>query len=741
MLCFRYRVYIIFLAILLIVSACLSVFFMQYYSSILVSDTHFSDDLLYICEKGFDKPNNSKKEFVPKVFYDKTKVSKKTKAENNIKNNSRASRSFDIVGKGITVEEVKALQCKGCCWWPYHPTGIWCKPNENIVINASSGIRAYIGTRGNPYGYVPIMYELSPGENTISSSKGGLLYFSWYHSGTININITSGGTDSPLFILNKHSQADWQYMLDTMTASNFCEFLCDRAYICVARNNAYQYLNGKDPSILLQKVIQAVEWEDEIHGLSPLAIDQKNRPDPYPIAHIEDSSGLYYMFATDYHTGYNFDTTKAILDADAYSKDGWGPWHEQGHTRQVPTWNWTPDLGEVTVNNFSLYVENKFGLNSRIELENYYPIGFEFLNKQDKNYDDIDDLFVKLIMFWQLRLAFGKNFYPMMNRYIREFGYTQLPSTGSKEWGKQIFIYMSSMCSERNLTPFFEMWGIYPSAETKAKIAHLETLKQPIWNNRDNSYVVEYEIPDNYTVPKVPTVSPPDNLDKLEITLHSAMSNQFYLNINNNAIILWNPNDINNQKWQLLKQPDGNYLLYNKNADKYLKEDGILLGVANSTSDATKWRMLHLSSGILGHVYKIQSASTNKVLDVEGGSEVKNGTKVIPYISTEGANQRFFVDFLDYEQPDITDPTDPTDPPDVTDPIDPPDVTDPINPPDVTDPTDPTNPPGNITPPLDPPEINDPEKVSLYITLAIIGVVFGVVTVGILIVKKILISP
>lgn len=163
---------------------------------------------------------------------------------------------------------------------------------------------------------------MNSGNNTISSSVAGLLYFSLHHSGTINVKVTSGGVKSPLFILGKHSQADWQNMLNNTTESSVCELLSNRTYTAVSRDSALKYLNGKDPTPLLKRYDQAVEIEDIATGLSPNAARPYNRPDPHRLAHIEDISNQYYMYAFYHVTGYGTNTIKTILDVDEFFNNG-----------------------------------------------------------------------------------------------------------------------------------------------------------------------------------------------------------------------------------------------------------------------------------------------------------------------------------------------------------------------------------------------------------------------------------
>ncbi len=86
--------------------------------------------------------------------------------------------------------------------------------------------------------------------------------------------------------------------------------------------------------------------------------------------------------------------------------------------------------------------------------------------QSEKNYDQIDNLFVKLGMFWRLDLAFGDNFYPKLHQMYRLTSLEEL-GDGSDEEKKQLFITMASKVANRDLTPFFEIWGLMPSEKNK----------------------------------------------------------------------------------------------------------------------------------------------------------------------------------------------------------------------------------------------------------------------------------
>ncbi|BCB40153.1 wall-associated protein precursor [Bacillus cereus] len=176
---------------------------------------------------------------------------------------------------------------------------------------------------------------------------------------------------------------------------------------------------------------------------------------------------------------------------------GMGPWHEVGHLHQQAPWEWE-DLGEVTVNIYSLAVQTKFGHQTRLEGEERYKAAFAYLGQTDAQ-EKMDE-FEKLVMFWQLHLAYGDQFYPKLHQMYRMLQNTEMPK--SDEEKKQLFIYMTSKLAGQNLTPFFEKWGLTPKDDTRDKIEklNLPKLEKEIWLSTDSNPIREkqtglYEVP------------------------------------------------------------------------------------------------------------------------------------------------------------------------------------------------------------------------------------------------------
>ncbi|MDA2440831.1 M60 family metallopeptidase [Bacillus cereus] len=403
------------------------------------------------------------------------------------------SRVFTVPGKG-DVEALKQQERKHYTFSPYEPTGLYAKPNEQITITVegNQNIEVYIGT----YSYDGSWREdpkvksftLKPGSNTIESPNGGMIYFyNKQKGGTIQTTITTGGTATPLFELGKHTKQDLIDMLNQYPNAHAVELKGERVLITASPDRVKKYLIGSntDPAQLLKKMDEATRIQDKISGLSEEQVDK------HYIHYVEDNHSLgYYMYTYPNRTAYVEDAIQYVLDINKYTKDGWGPWHEAGHMRQQSPWNFY-NMAEVQVNLYSLAVEKAFTSNQPIRLkqEGAYTKAFQYLEQPNKNYDEIDDVFVKVVMLWQLQLAYGEDFYPKLHQMYRDMPSNEIPQTD--ETKKQLFMITASKAAKQNLIPFFEKWGLRPNNDTIQKVVALgyPNLTAEIWKSTDSNPV------------------------------------------------------------------------------------------------------------------------------------------------------------------------------------------------------------------------------------------------------------
>ncbi|HFU6610918.1 M60 family metallopeptidase [Bacillus cereus group sp. TH43LC] len=413
------------------------------------------------------------------------------------KEKQQEERVYQLLPKG-DADEMRDLHKRRLSFSPYEPTGIYVKPNEEIVIQleGKQKIKAYIGT----YSYekeAPMEFQLEPGENKISSPNGGLLYFYNYNNlGEVTAKVEKGGKPNPLFILGKHTTKDWKRMLAEDPNPYAIEMKGENSLLTMHPETVAEHLKEEDPSALLKQHDEIINIEHNISGLSKTASGVTNQGKHY-IHFVEDWYTDNYMYANHYRTGYSKGNLESVLNLKELRTDGWGPWHEVGHQHQQMTWLWE-GLGEVTVNIYSLAVQTALGNKTRLEVEGRYEKAFAYLGDPDAQTKMNE--FEKLVMFWQLHLAFGDQFYPKLHQMYRTLPSAEEPRSYAEE--KQMFMYIASKIAGKNLIPFFEKWGFTPNEETVERINQLQLpkLEKEIWLSTDSNPIREKQT-DLYEVP------------------------------------------------------------------------------------------------------------------------------------------------------------------------------------------------------------------------------------------------
>ncbi|UYY93645.1 M60 family metallopeptidase [Bacillus cereus] len=414
-----------------------------------------------------------------------------------VKENKFEQRVFQLPGKGSVEEENNRLRVT----WKLsanEPTGIYAEPNEEITIDikGTQSIQAFIGTRSyDEKG--PEEFDLKPGKNVISSSRGGILYFyNMNNKGEVTASVTNGGSHFPLFILGKHTKKDWDEMLKKYKDPYAVELKGERSLITTTYDSVQKYMKNTDPTDLMKLHDKIIRLENAVAGLSEDSVGVAKSPTHY-VQFVEKRKPAKgdFMFAKHYHTGYIPTAMNRVLDIEVLEKDGWGPWHEVGHLHQQEPWKWSK-VREVTVNIYSLAVQKALG--NQLEMDEHYKNSFEYLEKPkaERFIDDINPL----TMFWQLNVVYGEHFYPRLHQAYRLLPQSEMPH--SDEEKKQLFIYMTSQVAGQNLIPFFEEWGLTPNDDIREKIekSKLPKLEKEIWKATDSNDIREKQV-EPYKVP------------------------------------------------------------------------------------------------------------------------------------------------------------------------------------------------------------------------------------------------
>ena len=328
-------------------------------------------------------------------------------------------------------------------------------------------------------GLVYVMYHTKTLEDAETAQPVKILFA----SGTVN-----GYFDSQ----KEEHQGRWSELLGKATDKYF-DVVGKYAHLTFETNDFRKYVstNGNELIDLYDKIAHS---EMQLLGLEKYDKMFKNRIYLNVMYHS-------FMYATAYHTAYNQSTMGDVCDPNVLKTTGcWGPAHEIGHCNQTrPGVKWI-GLTEVTNNIMSEYVQTTiFGQPSRIQTED---MGAVYRNRYSKawngiivpkashadfkNLDDSDDVFCKLVPFWQLELYFGKvlgrtplqqsdrgGFYPDVFEYARTKDYGCM-SEGQIQMD---FVYNCCVAAQVNLLDFFEKWGFLTPVDRSIEDYDTKTLK------------------------------------------------------------------------------------------------------------------------------------------------------------------------------------------------------------------------------------------------------------------------
>ena len=385
-----------------------------------------------------------------------------------------------------------------------NPTGISVKEGETLVVMVGDTHGQNIGMKVQNLdvpggdGFGGVTYPLYRGINKLTMTGKGLVYV-MYHTKTledaetaqpVKIHFASGTVNGYFDSQKEEHQGRWSELLGKATDKYF-DVVGKYAHLTFETNDFRKYVstNGNELIDLYDKIAHS---EMQLLGLEKYDKMFKNRIYLNVMYHS-------FMYATAYHTAYNQSTMGDVCDPNVLKTTGcWGPAHEIGHCNQTrPGVKW---IGLTEVTNNTEYVQTTiFGQPSRIQTED---MGAVYRNRYSKawngiivpkashadfkNLDDSDDVFCKLVPFWQLELYFGKvlgrtplqqsdrgGFYPDVFEYARTKDYG-----GMSEGQIQMdFVYNCCVAAQVNLLDFFEKWGFLTPVDRSIEDYDTKTLK------------------------------------------------------------------------------------------------------------------------------------------------------------------------------------------------------------------------------------------------------------------------
>ncbi|SAK46673.1 hypothetical protein AWB75_00963 [Caballeronia catudaia] len=408
-------------------------------------------------------------------------------------------------------DAIEADRLRGFRWTDYHPSGLYVSKGESVVIDVSGladdgpdGLVIMVGNKNGFYKRQPAgdpqMILATEGRNEFIASRDGLLYFEYIDSGfnerprrSIDVSVREGGRPAPFYIEGTTTPGEWRAMLQRYADAPLIEMVGRRTMFTVART-MYDKSGAADPAMLLGYVERIMGYHDEVAGLDgSSALDT---PSPLRVHFVQDAISTHaelqdaYLYATYYMIGLPLNSAAETLLKPAKADD-WGVWHELGHMYQQWDWTW-PGVTETTVNIYSLHALQRLGTPMTSPLlqvadtrgrKNRLDLATLYLAQPSRNFlDDAsfpvpsEALWIRLVMYEQLRRALGDGFYARLHKLYRLHPLTEAEGGDRNE--VQTFVLRACIAAHLDLTEFFSRWGLPIETATRAAIAELK-LKTP----------------------------------------------------------------------------------------------------------------------------------------------------------------------------------------------------------------------------------------------------------------------
>jgi hypothetical protein len=332
----------------------------------------------------------------------------------------------------------------------------------------------------------PRQYPLRVGRNTITDAGGGVVYLKLIgDSGYAKVSIGEEAQPMPYFVLGRTGEAEFQNQLDERTTP-YVELLGPHVMITVERASALKY-RTENHTDLLSTYEDIVRIEDAVSGYDGSAPQHVRLPHRYHFVGYPSAITGVGAYATHGHMSFPPPIQDRMLTVEGLRMRGWGIYHELGHQHQQITYK-PSSLTEVTVNIYSLAVNavfaTKYGQQPRLHAPDAktgltpWQSAPGKLRSPDVNYGKTFDAYEKLVMFEQLRHAFGATFWPNLHKLVR------VERPYASDYTDEVLrlrnlVVLCSRTAGYDLSDFFRAWGVPVDAEATAQLAALHLTPPP----------------------------------------------------------------------------------------------------------------------------------------------------------------------------------------------------------------------------------------------------------------------
>ncbi len=391
--------------------------------------------------------NNNER--IRNLYEDWTNEKKGAKGEKGDKGNDgnkgdKGDDEKDNHGPLITSEEMANREDRGSLTYSkFKPTGYYLEGhnsytvtlNRSLMDNELGKIKFSIGQWGKYKNinenredvFMEILISIKTNIVTFSLKINGVLYLA--DNNQTNLRVTSvvaekhnGIIKIPTFKVNKTDQTEFIEQVKT-TKSPFVEFVAKNYFATMQTDMIKNVVIPRlqhSFNITLNHWDNVWNWSNELLGLNENYTDINKKYTQYIHIVNPDAGGGYASTTVARMIFQNSTSAGQNLFLDKIS-DQWSLWHETGHSYAIPQYSIT----EVVNNINSLYIQQKLGIQLRIYKENEKQQAIKENLAQPNEKKDFTKLggdlglWTKLGMFWQLHMAFGNNFYPLLNQTYR----------------------------------------------------------------------------------------------------------------------------------------------------------------------------------------------------------------------------------------------------------------------------------------------------------------------------------
>lgn len=259
-----------------------------------------------------------------------------------------------------------------------------------------------------------------------------------------------------------------------------------------------------------------------------------------------------FMYAGGNHIGIEWNEVKGLAGGvpvktnanGAYESGqlfGWGIAHEIGHDINQSSYA----IAEITNNYFAQLTKVKEDGNESVRFK--YPDVYEKVTSGTTGRDS--NVFVQLAMYWQLHLAYDRGynyqvydnyeeqlknlFYARVDTYARNTAAAPAPGGVALTLGKdpeQNIVRLASAAAQKDLTEFFQRWGIVPDETSAQYIGQFPAEERAIYYVNDDARV--YEIQNNGTAG---TIKGKDVVSGAKAEINESRKNEVLLTLGTSA--------------------------------------------------------------------------------------------------------------------------------------------------------------------------------------------------------------